>query len=63
MCFGNAPESVHEALASHALPFEVRWFLSSRNGDDLEIVEQDFEVAHFLLTGKTQSLEIAEQRA
>ena len=63
MCFGNAPDGVHEALASHALSLEVRWFLSSRNGDDFEIVDQDFEVARFFLTGKTQPLEIAKERA
>ena len=59
----NTPDRMHEALASHALPLEVRRFVSSRNGDNLEIVDQDFEIARFLFAVKAKSLKIAKERA
>ena len=60
---GDASDGMHEALASHALSLKVRWFLSGRDGDNLEIVDQDFEVTRLLFTLKAESLKIAEERA
>ena len=63
MSYGNTPDSKHEAFASHALPLEVSWFLSRRNGDELEIVDQNFEVAYLLFTVRPHSVKIAKERA
>jgi hypothetical protein len=38
-------------------------FLTSRNRDDLEIVEQYFEVTHFVFAVELQSLKVAKERA
>jgi hypothetical protein len=44
---GGALNGLEQAPTSHALALEMTRFLSSRNGDDLEIVEKSFELTHF----------------
>ena len=59
---GDASDGLEEALASHALALEMTRFLVSRDGDNLEIVEQDFEITHFVFAVEPESLEIAKKR-
>jgi hypothetical protein len=60
---GDALNGLAEGPASHPLPLEMTRFLASRNRDDLEIVEQNFEVTHFVFAVELQSLKVAKERA
>ena len=62
MSYGNTPDSKHEAFASHALPLEVRWFVARSHRDDLQVVEENFEIAHLPFALEFHPLEIAEER-
>ena len=59
----DAPDGMHEVDASHALPLEVRGLLSSRNGNNLEIVDQYLEVARLSFTVELHFLQIAKEHA
>jgi hypothetical protein len=58
---GDALDGLKKAPASHALALEMTRLLARGNRDDLQIVEQNFELTHFVFTVEPQSLKIAKE--
>ena len=58
----DALDRLQQTPASHALPLEMARLLASRNRDDLQIVEQNFELTNLVFAIEPQILKIAKKR-
>jgi hypothetical protein len=60
---GDALDGLKKTSATHALALEMTRLLARGNRDDFQIVEQNFELTHFVFAVEAQSLKIAKERA